>query len=972
MIPRPLPETNPEFRAELSQALADVRFDRLTRLLYSTDASIYQMVPFGVACPRDADEVIAAVEICCRHGVPILPRGAGSSLAGQSVGHALVLDFSRYMDALLDLDPEARQVEVQPGMVLGRLNRRLAPYGLIYGPDPASADRATMGGVLGNNSTGAHSILYGMTADHVLETEVILADGSRTRFAPLEAERWSDRAGHQSLEARIYERLPCLLQEYAGPISERYPRTFRHVAGYNLNLLAGDAAPNLSRLLVGSEGTLAIVTAMRLNLVPRPKETYLALVHYGELRAAMETVPELLETRPAAVEVLDRMLLDLTREKPEYRSLLSFVQGSPEVVLLVEYMGESAAEAQAGIGRLQSRLQRMRHHEAVLVLRRAEDQARVWHARKVGLGILMSIPGDAKPIPFIEDAAVPVEHLAAYVMEMLSYAQEIGVERVAMYAHASAGCIHIRPVINLKRLEGIRQMRLLAERSLELALRYSGTTSGEHGEGLARGEFSERLFGPELTQAFRQVKRLFDPERLLNPGKVVNTPKMDDERLLRFGSDYQTPYAFSQTTLHFSREGGFAAAVEMCNGAGVCRKLNDGVMCPSFQATREEAYSTRGRANTLRAAMMGLLGPDGMASEDLKQVLDLCLACQACKSECPSAVDMAKLKAEFLHHYQQEHGVPLRSRLFANIARLNRLGQPIAPLANALLRGPGRPMLTALGVHPDRQLPALAPEPFSLWFQRHRQASPTRPRSAARQVVFFHDTFTEHNHPEIGKAAIRLLEAAGVEPILLRDKACCGRPAVSKGLLDQARELAAYNLRLLAPYARERIPIVGCEPSCLTMLVDEYREFFPGDLAEQVASQVLPLESFLWQQVQSGEITLPFQARPMKLLYHGHCQQKATFGTEDTLALLGLIPGCEVESIEAGCCGMAGSFGYESEHYELSIQIAELSLAPAIRAAPAEAVICASGTSCREQIAHVTGRQALHPLEVLTQALSPA
>lgn len=952
--------------ADLSRAVKDVRFDTITRTLYSTDASIYQMMPVGVAFPHDADEVAAIVSVCGDHATPVLPRGGGSSLAGQAIGHALIIDFSRYMDAILEIDRDSKRVRVQPGITLGILNLTLGELGLMYGPDPASAERATMGGVLGNNATGAHSIVYGMSVDHVLSTDLVLSDGSRTSFASVPPERWRSLARSESLVGRIYSSIEEILQRYAKPIAERYPRTFRHVAGYNLNQLAGETSPNLAKLIVGSEGTLGIMTALELNLVSPPVHKRLAMVHFSDLRAAMLAVPTILETGATAIEVLDKMLLDLTRDKPEYSRLLTFVEGDPQVILLVEYAGDSPAECEHGALRLRTILQRINHDDPVVHITDPAEQANVWYVRKVGLGILMSIRGDAKPIPFIEDAAVPVENLAEYVDEIYTFAREVGVPQVAMYAHASAGCIHIRPLVNLKTSIGVKQLRQIAERSVELVVTFGGTTSGEHGEGIVRGEFSERLFGPDLVRAFQEVKLAFDPANILNPGKVVNTPRMDDERLLRYGTSYQLPLEPEQTAFHFRSDGGIGPAVEMCNGAGVCRKTHEGVMCPSFQATREEAHSTRGRANALRAAMIGDLGPDGLTSKELYEVLDLCLACHACKTECPSSVDMARLKSEFLHQYQKKHGVPLRSQIFANIRRLNKLGSFMPGVSNLLLRGPGRWMLQVLGVHPARSMPEYAAETFSSAFKPRLEPHDS---PAPVKVVLFQDTFMEHNHPKIGHAAVRVLRSLGVEPMVLPDLVCCGRPAVSKGMLDQAKRLGAHNLRLLAPMAKKGFTIVGCEPSCAAMFVDELPDLLPGEDAELVASAVMPIERFILEQIEQRGVSLPLGDVPRRVLYHGHCQQKAVFGTQDTLALLHLLPEGEIEMIDTGCCGMAGSFGFEREHYDLSIQLAEMALAPAVRRSQADTIICASGTSCRDQIDQTTQRKALHPIEVIAQAL---
>jgi FAD/FMN-containing dehydrogenase/Fe-S oxidoreductase len=977
--PQPIIDASEALIEDLRKAVPQAAFDRMTRLLYSTDASNYQMMPVGIAFPRDADEVAAAVEVASQHGVPVLPRGGGSSLAGQAVGHALILDLSRYMDQVIAIEPEGRTARVQPGVILGGLNKQLAAHGLGFGPDPASADRATIGGVVGNNATGAHSIRYGMTSDHVLAVDAVLADGSRARFDPLDGDTWETRGKRPGLEGAIYRALPDILSRYEDPIRTRYPNTFRHVAGYNLHYLLKQTPPNPAALIAGSEGTLAVATEVTLNLVPMPSHKRLAVVHFSETRAALEAVPTLLESDPSAIELIDKFMLDLARSRPEYQRLVSAIEGDPQIVLFVEYAGESDSALDAGIARLEAALGRLNHHDPVVVVADPVRQAEVWAVRSVGLGILMSLRGNAKPIPFIEDAAVPVEHLAEYIMGVFDIAQQAGVERVAMYAHASAGCLHVRPVINLKTADGVRQIREIAEGALELLLRFGGTTSGEHGEGISRGEFSEQLFGTELSEAFRALKGAFDPAGIMNPGKVVNTPRMDDETLLRFGSTYKTPLAPTQTVMSFAADGSFAQAVEMCNGAGVCRKLDDGVMCPSFMATRDETHSTRGRANALRAAMTGRLGPNGMHSEELYEVLDLCLSCKACKSECPSAVDMAKLKAEFLHGYQQAHGLPPRSWVFGHIAQLNALGQNVRPLANLLLAGPGKAIMQRLGVHPAREMPRLK-RTFSDWYwmrAKQKRGNPlgllfTRGKKEETEhhwVAFFHDTFMEHQDRQIGQAAIQALEAAGYDPIVFIHKKCCGRPAFSKGMLDEAKRLATHNVALMSKVAEAGLPIIGCEPSCMAMLADEYPDLVPSPEAEAISKLATTIEVFLCKEAEAGRLKLQFDGAPRHVLVHGHCQGKAVFGIESTVRMLELIPNCTVEVIESSCCGMAGSFGYEAEHYDLSIQLAEMTLAPAIREAGAETIICAPGTSCREQIAHTTGRRALHPIEVLADAL---
>ena len=945
-------------QSDLDQAGLSYKADLVTRLLYSTDSSIYQVMPMGVIWPREDSEVSAVVEIARRHGVPVLPRGGGSSLAGQAIGEALILDFSRHMDKILDLNLEERTVTTQPGVVLGSLNRYLAANDLIFGPDPASADRATIGGVLGNNATGAHSILYGMSHDHLLEAETILSDGTQI----LLKEQNGALPGLQkksTLEGAIYRELPRILEEYKEDINNNYPKTFRNVAGYNLNILAGQESINPAVLLAGSEGTLGIITAAKLNLVPLPAYKTLYLIHFEDLGEALSVVPAILETQPSAVELIDRMLIELARANPAYRPLLEAILGNPEAVLAVEYQADDLDSISSNEGLLKK-------YGSVVPLINPHDQAKIWKARKVGLGILQSTRGDAKPTTFIEDAAVPVEHLASYALEIKKFAAEIGIGAIAFYAHASAGCLHIRPQVDLKNSVGLTQMRQLAEKSLSLVQQFGGTTSGEHGLGLVRGEFTEKLYGPTIMKAFQEVKEAFDPDYILNPGKIINPPAMDQDDLLRYGLKYSADQKPTKTLLNFENDLGFDRAVEMCNGAGVCRQLEVGVMCPSFQVTRDEEFSTRGRSNLLRAAMTGELGPDGMTSQELYQSLDLCLSCQACLSECPSAVDMSKLKAEFLHGYYQAHRLPFRSWFFANIAEVSQLAQLFAPLVNLILRSPLSRLLSLIGIHPQRKMPAFASQTFTNWYRKEHIPEE---QIESQQAVFFYDTYLEYNYPHIGKALVKICQKAGLDLIVLKEKVDSGRPAYSKGVLEKAQSLARKNIELLTPYAEQGIPIIGCEPSVMIMLKKEYRDLVPGPATDRIANLAMLAEEFLLQEMDDGQVQFEFDNQPREILYHGHCQQKASLGTTATLQLLGSMPGSTVKETEAGCCGMAGAFGYEKEHYQLSMEIAEMGLAPQVREAAKKTIICASGTSCREQIGHTTKRTAKHPLEVFSEAL---
>ncbi len=944
---------------------AEVHVDAFTRVLYSTDASIYQVYPLGVVIPRTEEDLIAAVALAAEHGLPILPRGSGSSLAGQAVGEAIVIDMSKYLNRILDINREARTVTVQPGIVLDHLNRALRPEGFMIGPDPASAERATLGGMAGNNSAGAHSILYGMTVDHVLAMDVVLADGSTARFEAVDGHTLAARARGSGLEARLYREIPAIIDGVAEEIRRRFPKHWRRSSGYNLNyLLRGleENRFNLAEVVVGSEGTLAVMRTLTLKLVERPPMTGLCVVHCDDLIQAMHVNVAALECcEPSAVELMDRFLLDLAREVPEYARQLTFVRGHPEALMVVEFYGQDEREIERKIEHLETELRRRGLAHTFVRALTPEQQAQVWGVRKVGLGLMMGIRGDFKPIPFIEDVAVPPTQLPDYVGDILDLMRRFNT-RVAMYAHASAGCLHIRPLINLKDTAEVTKMAEIADAVADLALKYGGAMSGEHGDGLARSQFNERIFGPVLYQAMRRIKGVFDPENRLNPGKVVDAPAMTEN--LRYGADYVV--RLLPTRLNWDDFLGFDRAVEQCNGAGVCRKVGLGTMCPTFMATRDERDSTRGRANALRAWLSGK--PVYPSDREVYEVLDLCIGCKACKAECPSAVDMNKIKTEWMAWYYEQYGLPLRNWVFGHIHHLNAVMSPLAPLANRVLASSlfRQTVGRWLGIHPRRTLPTLATRTFLSWWRERSPAAPAAPRG---RVVLFPDTFVTFHEPHIGQAAVHLLERAGFEVILAEKRVCCGRPLLSQGLLREAQKHAARNVRLLAPYAREGLPIIGLEPSCILTMRDEYPDLVPGAEAKEVAARCLTLDEFLAQLLERDPDALAFRSAAQPVYVHTHCHQKALVGPEPTLRLLRRA-GFDVHPIDAGCCGMAGSFGYEAEHYDLSVKIASERLLPALAQAPAEALIVANGTSCRHQIADLSGRQPRHVAEVLVQALA--
>lgn len=1000
---RPVIQESADLAHDLQQVVeGEVRFDGITRMLYSTDASLYQIQPIGVVIPKRVEDVQAAVEIAARRKVPILPRGGGSSLAGQAVGAALVLDFSKYMDGVVALDREAQLVTVQPGMLVSALNRQMAQHGLMLGPDPASADRATVGGSVGNNATGSHSILYGMMADHVHAVQAILADGSHATFGPEDPADLPAKGRGDGLEARIYAQLPALISNAMEEILEHWPKHWRRASGYNLDRLAAALLPpdqrsrlsfdsrfrppvsdptridrfNLAQLMTGSEGTLGVMTAITLHLVPRPTRTALAVVHFDDVVEACAAISDILETEPSASELLDKQLMDLARAQPEWAKRLHFVTGDPAAVLLTEYYGTSDAELDVKLTHLEQHLAARGYRGTIIRLFDPSHINDVWAVRKAGLNLLMSRRSDYKPVPGIEDVSVPPERLADYLGEILSFCRSQGdIPDVAVYAHASAGCLHVRPLINTKTARGLELLHHLGSYACDLAVRYGGALSGEHGDGLARSGFNERLFGPALYATLQAVKQTFDPDGLLNPGKIVNAPPPTEN--LRFGPDYQT--IDLHTVFDWGPDGGYAPAIEMCNGAGVCRKLGAGSMCPSFMATRDEHDTTRARANALRNALAGRIPPEELFSKELADVLDLCLGCKACKTECPSSVDMAKIKSEYLVHYYRHNGLPIFNRLMGMLPTINdlmyRLAPGLAPIVNWGLKTPAAKAIFArIGVHPQRDFPAYAPQTFASSFHQRARARGTVPTvSEARNgpVVIFHDTWVNYNETGIGEAMVRVLEAAGYAVFLAEGRKCCGRPLITGGQADKARPWVDHNVALLAGIAQRDIPIVGVEPSCILTLRDEYLGLASDpQRARLVASHAFTFEEFVAREVAAGRFDARWTTQPHQALLHGHCHHKALVGNESTVAAL-RAAGYTVEVIPSGCCGMAGDFGYETDHYEISRKVGEDRLFPAVRAADPDIVIVASGTSCRHQIEHFTGRRAVHLAEALASALAP-
>jgi len=952
-----------EIEAELKKRVeGDIHFDRYSRLLYSTDASIYQIEPIGVVVPRHKGDVQAVVELANKFNVPVLPRGGGTSLAGQTVGHALVLDFSKYMQNVLEVNQEELWCRVQPGLVQDELNAYVRSMGLQFGPDTSTSNRATIGGMIGNNSAGAHSLTYGKTLDHVIELTVLLSDGSEVVLKELSSDALEGKSQADSLEGRVHREVARLAQEHRSEILARYPKIMRRVSGYNLDEFIKPQPFNLSRILVGSEGTLGTVVEAKMRLVPKPKWTALDVVHFDDDLEALRASQVILETAPYALESTDKMILNLARGNIVQSQRLGFVQGNPSSLLMVEYAGDTEAQVKEQVYKLEE-VRKAQHigYAATLAFKPEEVKA-VWGVRKAGLGLLLGTKGDKKPIAFVEDTAVAPAKLPEFIKRF----REIITRHDAIagyYGHCSVGCMHIRPLIDLKEASEMKKMVSIADAISDLVLEFNGAMSGEHGDGLARSHFNQKLFGAVLYEAFRQVKRVFDPKNLMNPGKIVDAPAMTES--LKISPRYQTWQP--ETTLDFTGQGGFARAVEMCSGMGECRKKLDGTMCPSYMGTLDEEHSTRGRANALRAVLSGKVPKEEFTGKRLHDVMDLCLECKACKAECPSNVDMAKLKYEFLDHYHRVNGLPLRNRLFGGIERLNRIGSQFAPLSNWVVgSGLNRWLMEKLaGIDRRRPLPQFAGVTFEDWFDGRKPEGD----GAKGEVVLFHDTFNNFNTPNVAVATTRLLERLGYH-VLLVNKRCCGRPMISKGMLGEAKNNAAWNVDQLAEYAERGVPIVGMEPSCLLTLRDEYPDFLRTNDAKLVARNSFLLEEFLLQERDTGKVSLSFGANGRKALLHGHCHQKALVGTVPTVALLKGV-GFEVSEVDSGCCGMAGSFGFEKEHYDLSLTIGNRRLAPAVKSASAEVEIVAPGISCRQQIEHLTGRKAKHTAEVLWEVLNP-
>ena len=964
---------------------------------YATDASIYQVQPLAILVPASDDDVRAATEVCTALGVPIIARGAGSSQCGQTVGAGLVIDHSKHLNRVVAFDAAAQTVTVEPGIVLDELNGWLRKHGLWFPVDVSTSAQATLGGMAGNNSCGSRSLYYGNMVHNVAALDVRLADGTEARFGP---ERDMNDAPPRVRE--LVAALRSIGEREHDEIARVVPRVMRRVGGYNADVFnpqserpyTVDGSVNLAHLLVGSEGTLAWTRTLTLSLAPLPRHRALGVVNFGSLHAAMAATSELVALGPSAVELVDRTMIDLARSNPSFRPVIErALVGEPDAILLVEFTGDDAPATLRRLDDLEDVLANHGLERHLVKVPLAAEQKSLWDVRKAGLNIMMSLRGDGKPVSFIEDCAVPLAHLAEYVDRLTEIFRRHGT-RGTWYAHASVGTLHVRPILDMRR-DGAQKMRAIAEEASAIVREYKGAYSGEHGDGLVRSEWVAWQFGPRLTRAFEAIKDLFDPAGVMNPGKIVRPSRMDDASLFRFPPAHRTlaldtgldwtawdvqndprTGALSPPGSGGDPAHGFAKAVEMCNNNGHCRKFDAGTMCPSYRVTRDEIHLTRGRANTLRHALSGALGPS-VASTAVRDALDLCVGCKGCRRECPTGVDMARMKIEFQHQWQREHGVPLRDRLLAYLPRWASLAARVAPLLNLRNRSPALAALMErpTGIAAARSLPQWRRDPFV------RQSAAT---DANADVVLLVDTFTRYFEPENADSALQVLRAAGFSvaiaapmPADASRPLCCGRTFLAHGLVDEARREAKRMIDALVPHVRRGAAIVGLEPSYLLTLRDECLVLGLGDAARELAGRAMLIEEFLVREHADGRLTLALDALPeRRALVHGHCHQKAFDVAGHVVTALRWIPGLDVEMVESGCCGMAGAFGYGVDHYDVSMRMAELSLLPAVRTAPADTLIVADGTSCRHQIADGTRndrrRDAVHAIRVLARALPAA
>ena len=972
--PSQLLEIRDRIASGLSRGLDDVDISRARRLLYATDASIYEMEPIAITYPQNTEDVQAIVQVANELGVPILPRGAGTSLAGQGVNHAIVIDFTRHMNKIIKIAPEEQIAVVQPGLVVDHLNKEAKQFQLMYPVDPSTRNRATIGGGIGNNSCGAHSLRHGKTSDQVISLTVVLNDGSIVRTSPLSGPQLEEKLNGSNREGDLYRTVTEIVRTRQQEIEAYFPDIPRRVSGYNFDtVLSADdikgETVDLGQLLVGSEGTLGLVTEATIGLVTSAEKTGIVALHFETIEAACRAAPQAVAHDPAAVEFVDHTIIERCRDSLSYASLVDFVIGDPGGLLLVEVDGDTDEIVQSKMQALRDDFAERGLTDQAFSTANVGEQARIWRMREAGLGILMSVKGDTKPVAFVEDGAVQPDRLGDYVARFEEIVSRYDLP-TAYYGHAGAGCLHIRPMINLKEAGGPQQAENVATEIADLILEFGGSLSGEHGDGIVRGVFAERMFGPALVDSFRELKLTFDPDSIFNPGKIFDTPPFDDNLRLSPETSSLTP----PTTLDWTEWGGLVGAAEQCNGQGACLK-DTGSMCPSFMVTKDEEHSTRGRANLLRQVLNRTLPPEELSGDRLYEALELCVECKACKSECPSAVDMALMKSEVLSIRHSIRGVPFRDRVFGNIAAGAKLTHflKLHTLTNKIgsLSLTKRLLQKTLGIHAERALPQFSPHTFSDWYNSRTSGKP----ASEGEVVLFIDTFTNYFQPEVGIAAVDVLEALGYGVHIAHKTECCGRPMISKGMLSEAKQTAKNNLLSLEKHLRDGLPVLGIEPSCLLAFRDEYPLLLNEDssmteLTQLGAENSFLIEEFISELIENNpeKVAAAFSGGP-DVSIHVHCHEKALVGTEMAMEVLS-VSGIKANLIDSACCGMAGSFGFEKEHYDISKSMAYRTLVPAVSEMAEDQQLLVTGTSCREQLTHFSERDPIHLIQALAGALA--
>lgn len=958
----------------------ELHWDGAVLKLYATDASAYREMPLAIALPKDQEDIKLLIAFSKKHNTSLIPRTAGTSLAGQVVGSGIVVDVSKYFTNVIEVNKEEKWVRVQPGVIRDDLNRHLKPFGLFFGPETSTANRAMIGGMIGNNSCGSNSVIYGSTREHLLEVDTLLSDGAKVTFGRLSSQMFTQKCSkeNETLEGELYRSIRDELSnsEISNEIDKEFPKSSipRRNTGYAVDLMKkmkpfipeGDDF-NFCKLIAGSEGTLAFITEAKLSLdLLPPSDTALICVHFESIHESLLGNLVALKYEPSACELMDHYILDCTKENKQQLSNRFFVKGDPKAVLIIELRRDNKEELDKHVNALIAALKSEGHgyHYPVVT---GDDTKKVWELRKAGLGLLSNIPGDAKPVPVIEDTAVDVNDLPAYIEDFNVILKKHNLFCVH-YAHAGSGELHLRPIINLKTGEGNQLFKTIAEEIVVLVKKYKGSLSGEHGDGRLRGAYIPKMIGEKNYQLLRRIKKTWDPNNIFNPGKIVDTPAMNES--LRYTPGQETP--IHETVLDFSDTQGILRAAEQCNGSGDCRKspLAGGTMCPSYMATRNEKDTTRARANILREVMTNSTEINVFGNKEIKEVMDLCLSCKGCKSECPSNVDVAKLKAEATYQAYKTNGIPLRTRMIANFDKLNQLASKMPSLNNWLMNT--SIFKKVMGIAPKRDMPKLAPITLLKWYEKQKRKNFETNTLSEKKVYFFCDEFTNYNDVEVGKKAILLLIRLGYEVIIPKHKES-GRTFLSKGLLKEAKQIAEYNINALEAIVNETIPLIGVEPSAILSFRDEYIDLTRGELkkkAKGLSKHVYTIEEFISRELEMKNISSKVFTEEKRLIkLHGHCHQKALSSLVPSKKMLSLPKNYEVQLIPSGCCGMAGSFGYEKEHYEVSMKIGELVLFPAVREQPEEVVIAAPGTSCRHQIKDGTNRVAQHPIEVLYEAL---